>query len=78
MHQPGVALGLVDGVEVRSLEVLDQGEGQRRAIVRHANDGWDLSPAEAESRAIAALSGQELKPNTPKQVVQGRGELLAR
>jgi hypothetical protein len=61
-----VALGLLDGIEVFALEILDQGEFEGGAIIGLTDHHGDFGEAEELSGAPAAFAGDEF-------VTAGRG-----
>jgi hypothetical protein len=50
---------LFDGVEVRALEVFDQGECEHGLVVEFAYLGWDFGPSQAGNGAQPSLSGDD-------------------
>ena len=61
-HERGEAEGLVDGIEVGALEVLDEGEHGARSVGGLEDAGGDGRLAEQLERAEAPLAGDELIP----------------
>src|SRR6187431_2780730 len=60
VDEPLVALRLLERVEVGTLQILDECEGEHRPVVEVADDGGDLRPAEPADRAQATLASDEL------------------
>jgi hypothetical protein len=59
-NQPLKPLGFLEWIEVCTLEVLDEGEGEHRTIVEVSDDGWHVSPSELRDGAESPLTGDEL------------------
>lgn len=55
-----IALCLLDGVEVGSLEVFDEREGEEGSVIDLLDDGGDLGPAESGGGAESAFAGDQL------------------
>src|SRR6185503_12926091 len=66
VRKPVIALSFFDGVEVGSLKVFDQSQGENGLIVYLFDDCRDFLPAELCGSSKAALAGDQLKPILPR------------
>src|SRR5687767_15728705 len=62
VREAPISTRLLDGVQVRSLKILDKRQRQQRSIVDIANDCRDVFPAKPGRRTEAPLTGDELVP----------------
>ena len=60
VHQPAIAAGLLDRVQVRPLDVLDDADLQHLDVVELAHDDRHRMQADALGRAPAPLAGDDL------------------
>jgi hypothetical protein len=60
LDQALITLCLLEGIQIRALQILDEREREHGAIIEIVHDGGNLGPAKSGRRTKSALSGNEL------------------
>ena len=66
-----VPFPLFDRIEIRSLKILHQCQGENRLVVDVLDDRRDLLPAELRRSPKSALAGDQLEPVLPRTASDG-------
>jgi hypothetical protein len=62
VREPVIAFAFFDRIQVSTLQILDQRQGQDRFVVDLLDDRWNFFPAELGGGAESSLTSDELEP----------------